>query len=98
MRFHKKNLAMILSIIFLFIWTTSVSASEDIGGIATPADVLIVRPLGVVATVVGTAIFIVSLPFSAPAGSIGKVAEELVLTPARFTFKRPIGDFNKMER
>jgi ABC-type uncharacterized transport system permease subunit len=56
------------------------------------ADALIVRPLGIVATVVGSVLFVVSLPFSALGGNIGEVGKRLVVDPALFTFKRPIGD------
>lgn len=56
------------------------------------ADVLIVRPLGIVATVVGSALFIVALPFAALGGNTGDVFEHLVKDPARFTFQRPLGD------
>ncbi|MBN1627000.1 MAG: hypothetical protein JW944_10795 [Deltaproteobacteria bacterium] len=97
MKFYIKNLTVLLSIVFLLVWTTPTLASEGVWGIATPADILVVRPLGVAATLVGTAIFIVSMPFSAPSGSISKVADEIVLKPARFTFKRPVGYFSKME-
>ena len=72
-------------------------ASDHTGGFPVLADILVVRPLGVAATLIGGVVFVVSLPFSAPAGSIGSVAEDLVVRPAWFTFKRPIGEFNKME-
>ena len=97
MRFHSKTLTLVLSMIFLFVWTTPVLASDDAEGIPVLVDTLVVRPLGVAATLLGTVIFVVSLPFSTPAGSVGKVAEELVLEPGWFTFKRPVGEFNEME-
>ena len=56
------------------------------------ADVLIVRPLGIIATVVGSALFIVALPFAALGGNTGDVFEHLVKDPAKFTFQRPLGD------
>lgn len=56
------------------------------------ADALIVRPLGIVATVVGSVLFVVSLPFSALGGNINEVGQRLVVDPAVFTFKRPVGD------
>ena len=56
------------------------------------ADALIVRPLGFVATVVGSVLFVVALPFSALGGNIGEVGQRLVVDPALFTFKRPVGD------
>jgi hypothetical protein len=55
-------------------------------------DGLIVRPLGLAATVAGTAIWIVTLPFSLLGGNAGEAADTLVVDPAKFTFTRPLGD------
>ena len=57
------------------------------------ADVLIVRPLGIVSTILGTALFLVSLPFSAMGGNVNEARQKLVVEPGRFTFKRPLGEF-----
>ncbi len=57
------------------------------------ADTLIVRPLGLIATVVGGAVFVVSLPFSAIGGNTKPAYDRLVAEPANFTFNRPLGDF-----
>lgn len=54
-------------------------------------DVLIIRPLGISATIVGTGLFIVSLPFALPTGSVGLSARKLVADPFAFTFMRPVG-------
>jgi hypothetical protein len=64
---------------------------ERPGGAAMMADLLVARPLGIVFTVVGTAAFVVSLPFSAAGGNVGEAAEKLVLNPARETFVRCLG-------
>ncbi len=57
------------------------------------ADFVLVRPVGIAATVLGSAAFIVSWPFSAAGGNSDKAFDEMVRKPARFTFKRPLGDF-----
>jgi hypothetical protein len=57
------------------------------------ADALVVRPLGLASTVVGAAIYVVALPFAAIAGDVHGPARSLVGAPARFTFKRRLGDF-----
>ena len=57
------------------------------------ADALVVRPVGLASTAVGAAIFVVALPFAAIAGDIHGPARSLVGAPARFTFKRRLGDF-----
>ncbi len=65
---------------------------------AMAVDVIAVRPLGFVATVLGTGLFVVSLPFSALGGNVDEAAENLVVGPARFTFVRPLGDFDTYRR
>lgn len=56
-------------------------------------DGFVVRPVGLVSTVLGTGAFVLTLPFSALGGNVGEAARELVVRPARFTFTRPLGDF-----
>ena len=68
---------------------------ETPSAMAMGADLLFVRPLGLAATVVGTALFIVQLPLSliigeAPTGP----AQRLVVEPAAFTFRRPLGQMD----
>jgi hypothetical protein len=57
-------------------------------------DVVVMRPLGLVATVLGTALTVVALPFTIPSGSVESSAQELIVRPAEYTFKRPLGDFS----
>ena len=64
---------------------------SDVSAEAIIADGLILRPAGVLATVVGSALFVVTLPFSAPTRSVDKAAQKLVVDPARYTFVRPLG-------
>ena len=56
-------------------------------------DVLLLRPVGILATAGGVLIFVISVPFSALGGNTKESYEELVKEPARYTFKRPLGDF-----
>ncbi len=55
-------------------------------------DAAVARPLGLGATVVGTAAWIVTLPFSALGGNVRAAAQKLIVEPARFTFVRPLGE------
>jgi len=59
---------------------------------AMVVDGVLVRPLGLGATVLGAAAWVVTLPFSALGGNAGEAAQKLVVEPARFTFTRPLGD------
>ena len=55
------------------------------------ADLVIVRPLSLVGTVLGTAFFVVQLPLAAIQLDVETPARKLVLEPARYTFVRPLG-------
>jgi hypothetical protein len=61
---------------------------------AMTMDLLLARPGGLVATIAGAAIFVVSVPFSALGGNTGEAWDSLVATPAAYTFQRPLGDFD----
>lgn len=54
-------------------------------------DGLIYRPLSLAGTLLGTGLFIVTLPFSLIGGNAGQAGERLVLEPARSTFDRCLG-------
>ncbi|MEZ5553705.1 MAG: hypothetical protein R3E82_22700 [Pseudomonadales bacterium] len=54
-------------------------------------DIVVARPLGVVATGVGAVLWGVSLPFTLLGGNAGEAADSLVLGPARETFIRCLG-------
>jgi len=69
------------------------SLDNNISGEAMTADFFIIRPLGIVTSVLGTAVFIVSLPFSALGGNTKTACRKLVQDPFEFTFQRPLGDF-----
>jgi hypothetical protein len=55
-------------------------------------DGVVVRPLGLGATILGCATWLVTLPFSALGGNFGEATQKLVVQPAEFTFTRPLGE------
>ena len=55
-------------------------------------DFVLVRPLGIIATTVGTCFFIVSLPFSLLGGNTKDAYQKMIAEPVKYTFKRPLGD------
>ena len=67
------------------------SSSRPVTADATAADLLIARPGGLAATVLGAAVFVVGLPFTLINGSTGQAAQQLVVEPAQYTFTRPLG-------
>ena len=76
--------------------TSSVASSEN-GPLEVIADVMVVRPGCLLATVIGSAFFVVSLPAAAISKSIHKTADTLVIKPAKATFSRPVGDLEALE-
>ncbi len=58
-------------------------------------DLVITRPFGLVATVVGAAAFVVALPFTIPSGNVKETADALVKRPIVYTFDRPLGEFDR---
>ena len=57
-------------------------------------DIVVMRPLGLVTTVVGAALTVLALPFTIPSGSVKASANALIVEPARYTFERPLGEFD----
>lgn len=60
-------------------------------GIDMTADLLIARPVLLATTIVGSAIWLVALPFSALGGNVEESTETLVIGPAKATFLRCLG-------
>ncbi len=73
------------------------TAEESAGPLETAADALVVRPACLVATVLGSAIFVVALPAAAISKSIKPAADSLVVKPAKATFTRPLGDMAALQ-
>lgn len=87
-----KIFSLLLAVVFtLTMVTPANAATPDPGAIA--ADVLIGRPACLVATVLGSVMFVIALPVAATSGSIDSAADSLVVKPARATFVRPLGDW-----
>lgn len=74
---------------------TASAASDD--DLKVAADTLVVRPVCLAATVVGSALFVVSLPIAAISRSIKKTAHVLVVVPGKATFTRRLGDMEALE-
>jgi hypothetical protein len=57
-------------------------------------DLVLMRPLSLVGTVIGLGVFVVSTPFCALAWNCVDPARRLVLEPAKYTFTRDLGDLD----
>ena len=99
---YKKTIAsffLILSLINTPIsWGTEAAGTnnQDVQNdpMAMTVDLVLCRPLGFVAMLGGTLVFVVSSPFSALGGNIEGAWNSLVVDPAEFTFKRQLGNFD----
>jgi hypothetical protein len=57
-------------------------------------DMIFARPLGLASIVGGAALWVVSFPFAAISGSLATTTETLITNPIKYTFERPMGDFD----
>lgn len=56
------------------------------------ADLFLARPASVAATVIGTGLFLLSLPFTIPTGGVEAAADMYIAKPFQFAFERPFPD------
>ncbi len=54
-------------------------------------DLFLMRPIGIVQTVLGSAVYVVALPFTLASGGATEAGEVLVVRPAMYTFVRCLG-------
>ena len=91
-----KSVAISCAAALALIGFTPTSALAGPAPEAVVADVLVARPACLVATVAGSAFFVVALPFAAISKSTKKTADALVVKPAKATFTRPVGDLESL--
>jgi hypothetical protein len=88
----KKLLAIILIVGSVSLaaegWAQIQKADDDL----PLADLFMARPLGFAAGIVGTGLFIVSLPLTIPSRSVDTAAKMLISDPFRFSLTRPFPD------
>ena len=96
---------MIIIISMLFFLSVNLCPTVMAGPVASPVqeelaapsptdtfiDVLFYRPIGLALIPIGTALFVVSLPFSITGGNVPTAFNNLVAAPAKYTFARPLG-------
>jgi len=99
----KKGLIGFVVLVTVFCSVMTLYAETDMGypvakenepapGEAMAADVLIARPIGFVALVLGTAVSIVATPFALASGTTKEVYGRLVKDPFDYTVNRPVGE------
>lgn len=83
-------IAVCSSVAYADEYRESIDGTPSAGAMAF--DLVIVRPIGLVATVLGAGLFVLQLPLSLIQGEPpSEPAKKLVEEPAKFTFTRPLG-------
>ena len=96
---------------FAFVLLLAISSSSFAEGTTTSEpdgydvmmDAVFLRPLGFVGTMVGSALFVGLSPLvavasiPAPHDAFEKLADTIVVKPAKYTFVRPVGDYDYNE-
>ena len=90
----KTRLITALCAIAVLFGTTRPAAAYD--DLAMAADAVVGRPACFAATIVGSALFVVTLPIAAISRSVDRSAHVFVVLPARATFTRPLGDMEAL--
>ncbi len=86
------SLAALLAVSLPNLALANERGTESGDDISIVMDLVILRPVGVIATTAGLLVFIGSLPISIPTLSVGKAFNALVVTPAHYTFVRELGE------
>lgn len=73
-------------------------ANERPTASAMLADGILARPVLLALTAAGTALFVISLPFSALGGNTAEASKALVIGPAKSTFLRCLGCTEAQDR
>jgi predicted outer membrane protein len=95
----KQFMVLFMAMALVLIPLTATALAQDfadqpeISADMMAADLVLVRPLGIAATVIGTVFYVVAYPFSAMGGNTEESYQKLVVEPAKHAFKRPLGEF-----
>jgi hypothetical protein len=91
----KLPMTVICVLALLLSTSTPALASGDTDATSVAVDVVVARPTTFALTIVGSVLFVISLPVAATSGCVNKAAKTLVVAPAKDTFSRPLGDFKE---
>lgn len=85
-------LVLIVSLVVTGVSSIGWAQADPIADEYNILDVLVARPLGVAAGILGTGVFILSLPFTIPTGGVDAAAQTFIMEPFKFSFTRPFPD------
>jgi hypothetical protein len=77
--------------VFAFL-SSAQSQAQEWRGVATMADLFLWRPVSFAGTIVGGALWIVSLPVTLPSKTHADTLDMMVKKPYQWTFERPLPD------
>jgi hypothetical protein len=90
----KKLLVVLITLVMICTSSTVFAADE----LLVMSDIFVVKPLGVASIVVGTAMYVVSLPIALLTRSEPETKRIFLEEPYKFTFNRPLGDTGTQAR
>lgn len=67
--------------------------TEETTGSKMAVDLLLMRPAGIAATLAGSVVFVLALPFTLISGDTQHSLDKLIKEPGKYTFNRPLGYF-----
>lgn len=85
------SLALTLSVPQAMANNSSTVIEENPSELAMAADLILVRPTMFVASILGTGLYVISLPFSLAGGNAKQAGDTLVVKPVMNTFVRCLG-------
>ena len=93
----KRSLVLVLLIAFSLTTMSIPAMAEDSvpDAMSMIGDFVILRPLGIAATAVGCALFVVTLPFTVWSSKrVRATGNNFVVLPGKVTFVRPLGELS----
>jgi hypothetical protein len=95
---HKKLIVLITVFFLITVLAYPAQAQycrSEVSGAGMVADLVVLRPLGLAATAIGSVFFVASLPFTIWSGKgLKRAGTYLVVEPAAYTFVRPLGEWD----
>ena len=90
--FRNRSCSVLLGIALLLpVGAFAEKVDENPGAGRMTADLLVARPIGIVAFGLGTVGYVLTLPFSLLGGNAADAGEQMVVNPAREAFVRCLG-------
>ena len=87
-----KKIVVIMLTLIIVLTSSMAFAATDTSATSVITDMILLRPVGLASLGVGTAMYIVSLPFALITRSHGTTVKVLVKEPFKFVFVRPVGE------